>query len=58
MKIVRIMLLAMFVSAMGCLVSCKEETPADKIGATTSALEKEAETAKEDAKDAADKATK
>lgn len=49
MKALRILLLAMFVSAMGCLVSCKEETPADKLNNTTQSLEKKAEALKVEA---------
>ena len=53
MKVIRIMLLGLVVSAVGCLVSCKEETPADKINDTTQALEKQAEGLKKDAEEKA-----
>lgn len=51
MKLFRIILLGVVVGAMGSLVSCKEETPADKINDTTQALEKKAVELKEEVKD-------
>ena len=43
MRLARLFLLVVIFGAVGCLVSCKEETPADRIDDTTQALEKKAE---------------
>lgn len=56
MKVFRIFLLGVVVSAVGFLVSCKEETPADKINDTTQALEKKALDLKKDAEKKAEEA--
>ena len=41
MKLVRIAMCCVVLGGVATLVSCKKETPADKIGGTTSALENE-----------------
>ena len=58
MKVIRIMLLALLVSVVGCLVSCKEETPADKIDATTTKLVDQAEDLKKEIDKKAEEANK
>ena len=41
MKLLRIVMCCVVLGGVATLVSCKKKTPADKIGATTSALENE-----------------
>ena len=51
MKTLRIFLLVVTLGAVGCLVSCKEETPADKLDDATQSLQKKAEKLEQEAAD-------